>query len=342
MVLIEISRIGVAGRVQLNQRVIREQVSNQPSLVTGVQERRSKPSKWGIPIPTTTNRTNHTPLWLASVDLPHRSPISRISRTNSHFLTKSHAIDQHFHAKPPPKMDKPSLSQVIMGLLEPWHFMLVSCSYIPSTMSHLYATSTLSAVLSWDAFQSAWFSKFWSWAGPRIREGNGPRITALLEGRVTGAQVVDEVVGEPISGVVLDIGPGLGYWVDLYARTDVPLNNEDASLRKRGGKGKGITKVYGVEPNAQAHSGLRQRANAAGLEGVYEILPVGIESIAKETVVKKGSVDAIVSILCLCSIPEPEKNIKELHSYLKPGGRWYMYEHVATKANWPMQLYQSR
>lgn len=250
-------------------------------------------------------------------------------------------MDQNSHAKPPPAMDKPTLSQVVLGLLEPWQFMLVACSYMPSTISHLYATSGLVSLLSWDAFQSAWFSKFWAWAGPRIREGNGPRITALLEGRVTGAQVVDDVVGEPISGVVLDIGPGLGYWVDLYARTDVPLVNEDGPVRKRDGKGKGITKVYGVEPNAQSHPGLRSRANAAGLQGVYEILPVSIEDIAKETVVKKGSVDAIVSLLCLCSIPEPEKNIKELHGYLKPGGRWYLYEHVAVKDYWLMQLYQS-
>ncbi|KAF3035338.1 hypothetical protein E8E12_006530 [Didymella heteroderae] len=237
-------------------------------------------------------------------------------------------------------MDKSSLSQVILGLLEPWQFMLVACSYIPSTISHLYITASFASLLSWDAFQGAWFSKFWSWAGPRIREGNGPRITALLEGRVTGAQVVNNVVGEPISGVVLDIGPGLGYWVDLYARTDVPLINEDGAVRKRDSKGKGITKVYGVEPNAQSHPGLRSRAKAAGLGGVYEILPVGIEDIAKETVVKKGSVDAIVSLLCLCSIPEPENNIKELYSYLKPGGRWYIYEHVAVKDYWPMQLYQ--
>lgn len=235
-----------------------------------------------------------------------------------------------------------TFAQTITSLLVPWQFMIVACTYLPSTISHLYNHSGFSSLLSWDAFQSAWFSRFWSWAGPRIRESNGPRITALLEGRVTGAQVVDEVVGEPISGVVLDIGPGLGYWVDLYARTDVPLKGDDGHVRRREGKGKGITKVYGVEPNAQSHPGLRQRAKAAGLDGVYEILPVGIEDIAKETVVKKGSVDAIVTLLCLCSIPEPEKNIRELHEYLKPGGRWYLYEHVAVQRYWPMQLYQSR
>ena len=95
-----------------------------------------------------------------------------------------------------------------------------------------------------------------------------------------------------------------------------------------------------MEPNTQSHSGLRQRALAAGLEGVYKILPVGIEDIAKETIVEKGSVDAIVSLLCLCSIPEPEKNIRELYSYLKPGGRWYVYEHVKSKGYRPMQIYQ--
>lgn len=238
-------------------------------------------------------------------------------------------------------MPKEAISDVITSLLEPWQFMLTSCSYLPSTISRLHSTNGFSSLFAWDKLQSAWFSTFWAWAGPRIREGNGPRITALLEGRVTGAQVVDSVVGEPISGVVLDIGPGLGYWVDLYARADVSIQSSEGA-RRRDGKGEGITKVYGVEPNNQSHPGLRQRAKAAGLDGVYEILPVGIEDISKDTVVEKGSVDAIVSLLCLCSIPDPKHNIKELHSYLKPGGRWYVYEHVVVKGSWRMRLYQGK
>ena len=74
-------------------------------------------------------------------------------------------------------------------------------------------------------------------------------------------------------------------------------------------------------------------------------VPVGkLSSVTRyeETGVQKGSVDAIVSLLCLCSIPEPDRNIKELHSYLKPGGRWYLYEHVAIKGYRPMQLYQRK
>jgi SAM-dependent methyltransferase len=233
----------------------------------------------------------------------------------------------------------PTWTEMVTSLLTPWQFMLISASYLPSTITRLYKTAGLSPFFSWDTFQSAWFGSFWSWAGPRIREGNGPRITALLEGRVTGAKIVDRVVGEPISGVVLDIGPGLGYWVDLYSRADVPIQNSEEGIKNRG-KGKAITKVYGVEPNTEVHTGLRQRVVAAGLDGVYEILPVGIENISKETAVEKGTVDAIVSLLCLCSIPEPEKNIKELHSYLKPGGRWYLYEHVKATGYWHIQLYQ--
>ncbi|KAH9863975.1 hypothetical protein J1614_009908 [Plenodomus biglobosus] len=233
-----------------------------------------------------------------------------------------------------------SVTQTLTQLLEPWQFMLASLSYLPATISRLYSTTGLFSIFSWHTLQKAWFSEFWAWAGPRIRESNGPRIIALLEGRVTGAQVVSEAVAEPISGVVLDIGPGLGYWVDVYAQTEVPIQDSNGVVKRRGRAGKGITKVYGVEPNSDAHAGLRQRVADAGLDGVYDILSVGIEDIAKETVVEKGSVDAIVSLLCLCSIPDPEKNIRELHSYLKPGGRWYVYEHVVVKGYWPMQVYQ--
>jgi hypothetical protein len=36
-------------------------------------------------------------------------------------------------------------------------------------------------------------------------------------------------------------------------------------------------------------------------------------------------------VQCLCSIPTPEKIIKELYPLLKPGGKWLVYEHVKTK-----------
>lgn len=237
-----------------------------------------------------------------------------------------------------------NLTETFWSLLRPWHFMLISLSYLPGTILHLYKISSLHDLFSWHNLQDAWFSSFWAWAGPRIRDGNGPRITALLEGRVTLATVGKDVVVEPVGGVVMDIGPGLGYWVDLYGKTDVPLVKDGD---KHKGTEKGIKKVYGVEPNVKSHPHLRQRVKEAGLDGVYEILPVGIEAISKvsldgTTTIEKGSVDCIVSLLCLCSIPEPEKNIKELYEYLKKGGRWYVFSHVVTKANWFMRAYQGK
>lgn len=89
---------------------------------------------------------------------------------------------------------------------------------------------------------------------------------------------------------------------------------------------------------------VRKHIAEAGLEDVYEIVPVGIEDLNNPSkwggIVEKESVDCIVSILCLCSIPEPEKNMKELYGYLKKGGRWYIYEHVRLDGNWGLRTYQ--
>ncbi|KAL1601490.1 hypothetical protein SLS60_006405 [Paraconiothyrium brasiliense] len=196
-------------------------------------------------------------------------------------------------------------------------------------------------LFSWSKLQDAWFSAFWLWFGPQLRAGNGDRITALLEGRMKDAQITDKPVAHPVGGVILDIGPGRGYWIDLYDKAKVPIDKHGASPRGVGG---GIKKVYGVEPNPDSHAALSKRVQEIGLDGVYEVLPVGIEEVNKVNVggrtIEKGSVDCIVSILCLCSIPEPEKNISELYGYLKEGGSWYLYEHVRSRDGVFMKLYQ--
>jgi SAM-dependent methyltransferase len=238
------------------------------------------------------------------------------------------------------------LSEAFWSLIRPWQFMLISLLYLPGTIWGLLKSRDFRSVFLWHRLQYAWFTRFWSWAGPRIRASNEPRITALLDGRVTKASVVDEPVMPPVSGIVLDIGPGAGYWVDLYAKTKSLTGNCGPVTR---GSGSILTQIYGVEPNVKLHASLSKRVREAGLEGVYEILPVGIQSLPHATVkdtqyktrtIEKGSVDCIVSLLCLCSIPDPEANIAELYSYLKKGGRWYVFEHVRVTKYWPMKLYQ--
>ena len=159
-----------------------------------------------------------------------------------------------------------------------------------------------------------------------------------------------------VAGTVLEIGPGSGMWVsifsDLYAASpSSESSSKDANTTTSSSSPPGppppgqrgtITRVYGVEPNPAVHPLLRRQIAAADLEGVYEVVPFGIESLASSGRIPRQSVDCIVSVLCLCSIPDPELNIRELYGYLKPGGRWYVYEHVrqARSKPWPVRAYQ--
>lgn len=96
-----------------------------------------------------------------------------------------------------------------------------------------------------------------------------------------------------------------------------------------------------MEPNRDHHELLRKRIIEAGLSDVYVIVPVGIEDLDGKGLyggeqrqggwVPKGEVDSIVTVLCLCSIPNPRATIKGLYSYLKEGGTWIVYEHIITR-----------
>lgn len=69
---------------------------------------------------------------------------------------------------------------------------------------------------------------------------------------------------------------------------------------------------------------------------------MGIQDALASGRIAEESVDCIVSVLCLCSIPDAKTNIAELYRCLKPGGRWYVYEHVIAfpEQGWGMRLYQ--
>lgn len=156
---------------------------------------------------------------------------------------------------------------------------------------------------------------------------------ALLQGRIQAGKVVDDVVSEGLSGVVIDVGPGEGFWVDVFATF------------AQGIRGAGM-RVFGVEPSADTHAELRRRVKAAGLGDIYEVLPCGVESLCGGEEgggsFAEGSVDCVVSVLCLCSIPDPERGIGELYRLLRPGGRWFVYEHVRVKRSGFIGVYQCK
>ncbi|KAI3396913.1 hypothetical protein diail_11526 [Diaporthe ilicicola] len=207
-----------------------------------------------------------------------------------------------------------SLTEILWFLLDPWLFMSQALLRLPPTILRLLLHGQFKTLLSPSRLQSAWFGAFWATAGPGVRETGEARVIPLLEGFVTGGNVVEQPQHDSISGTVIETGPGTGMWVSLFSKLHT--------------SGRGITKIYGVEPNADVHAALRKNVAAAGLQDTYQVVPHGIEDLARSGRVPKESVDCIVSILCLCSIPDPGYNIKELYGYLKPGGRWYVYEHV--------------
>ncbi|KAL8382964.1 hypothetical protein RB595_006638 [Gaeumannomyces hyphopodioides] len=254
-------------------------------------------------------------------------------------------------------MEEPSLLTIAQTLAFPWVFMFQSLSCLPGTVARLAREGTLAAHLLGRAdhggtLTSAWFSDFWTkCAAPGVRANAGALVLPLLAGRVHGGAVVDDAPHPPISGTVLEVGPGSGMWASALALgvgiptpTPTPTADVDVDVRRRpaaAAAGPGpVKRILGVEPNAGVHAALRAAASEAGLDGVYEVVPCGIEDLAASGAVAEGEVDCIVSVLCLCSIPDPEKNIRELYRYLKQGGRWYVCEHVCQAPGTVMYWYQ--
>jgi SAM-dependent methyltransferase len=196
---------------------------------------------------------------------------------------------------PPPQESGP------LNLLRPLLLLSYSAFYIPHTLFNLVATANLKPLTNFSSFKDHWFARFWTWFGPRSREAAAAKVTPLIQNNARG--------------VLLDIGPGSGQWLFLFARALNPS----------------ITKIYGVEPNVGLHAELRANAVKAGLGDVYEVIGCGAEELGTKGGVQQGSVDTIVTVQCLCSIPGPERVIRDLYPLLKPGGKWLVYEHVRTK-----------
>ena len=89
-----------------------------------------------------------------------------------------------------------------------------------------------------------------------------------------------------------------------------------------------------LEPNLYMHSELRKVANAAGYTeeaGTLIILGCGAQDIQTINSAAGGAetVDTIISILTLCTVPSPRETIHDLvHYVLRPGGTFLFYEHV--------------
>jgi len=106
-----------------------------------------------------------------------------------------------------------------------------------------------------------------------------------------------------LAGTVLEIGPGNG--VNFAYLPD------------------GVRRWIGIEPNPHMHEQLREAGAQRGIEADFRaVAAAGME-------VDDESVDAVLSTLVLCSVPDPNAVVRDIHRILRPGGRFVFIEHVA-------------
>ncbi|KAL1730951.1 S-adenosyl-L-methionine-dependent methyltransferase [Schizophyllum commune] len=146
----------------------------------------------------------------------------------------------------------------------------------------------------------------------------------------------EKLIRPHANGVVVDAGAGHGVTALYLDRTKV-------------------TKYVAVEPNVAMHEHIRRTAASVGFtedDGSLVVLGCGIEDVAAiraalrsnkaaDTDERSSGVDAthadptdpcadtVISVLTLCSIPNPQSTIRTLvHDLLAPGGTLLFYEHV--------------
>lgn len=83
-----------------------------------------------------------------------------------------------------------------------------------------------------------------------------------------------------------------------------------------------VTEVIAVEPEPY----LRERASRKAEQAPVAVRV--IDALADRLPLDDGSVDAAVSCLVLCSVPDQAAALRELHRVIRPGGRLCFYEHV--------------
>lgn len=120
---------------------------------------------------------------------------------------------------------------------------------------------------------------------------------------------------EDVSGEILEIGFGTGLNLPYYPN--------------------GVTKITTIDPNPGMKQRSRSRIAAASITVDYQVL--NGESLP----MADASFDSVVCTWTLCSIPQVDRAIAEVHRLLKPGGKFFFIEH-GLSPDVPIQNWQNR
>lgn len=150
---------------------------------------------------------------------------------------------------------------------------------------------------------------------------------------INNAELKAKIITSDAQGVVLDVGAGesLHHNFTYPKLTKITLGFGHTARYLDRTK---VTVYVALEPNEHMHKEIKRNANGAGFieeDGTLLIIPHGAESSGLLTSALGGlnTVDTIISVLTLCTVPEPEKTIDVLvKDVLKPGGKFLYYEHV--------------
>lgn len=148
-----------------------------------------------------------------------------------------------------------------------------------------------------------WYKRFFAWAMATA--------TAKYEAQMRDRK---QHLFQNLQGNVLEIGPGAG----------VNLRYLNQSVH-----------WLGLEPNPYMHQYLQQEADRLGLE--VEISPQTLDDWAGT----ESGVDAVISTLVLCSVPDLATTLAQIFSSLRPGGQFLFIEHVAAAKGTLLRQVQS-
>ncbi|CAB4865370.1 MAG: methyltransferase domain-containing protein [Actinobacteria bacterium] len=111
------------------------------------------------------------------------------------------------------------------------------------------------------------------------------------------------------NGRVLELGAGTGINVPYYtdAAESIVMTEPDSNMLKR------LRRKIAASPQAR-------------------FIEVG-SADAGNLPFPDASFDTVVSTLVLCTVPDPERTLEEVHRVLKPGGRLLFMEHVLGKGS---------